>query len=135
MYKEKSHFKTFLTGAFIGAAAGAVAALLYTPKSGEKLRKELKKKGGKIKDNLDNALKTSQDIACNYREKLEHLATVADKVVHEVADEVGDKVADKKVDLEKVVEKVSMATKKIKKGKTSPTPDRAKKKMHFFKGI
>ena len=67
---KRSSFKSFLSGAFVGAAAGATVALLYSPKSGKKLRDDLKKKGEKAKKKLEKALETSQEIADNCREKI-----------------------------------------------------------------
>ena len=43
-----SRFSKFIMGAFWGAAVGSIIALLYAPKSGEELRKELQEKTDEI---------------------------------------------------------------------------------------
>ena len=42
--------KGLMIGFVAGAVAGAVVALLYAPKSGKELRRDIKEKAGDIKD-------------------------------------------------------------------------------------
>lgn len=51
---ERSTAGIALTFLFVGLAAGAVAALLLTPKSGRQLRKELRRKYEDARDVLDD---------------------------------------------------------------------------------
>jgi len=44
-----------------GAVAGAVAALLLAPQSGEETRKQLKKTAGKLKDDIGSTVKNGID--------------------------------------------------------------------------
>jgi len=50
-----SKFSKFIMGAFWGAAIGSVIAVLYTPKSGEELRKELQEKSDLILTEVQKA--------------------------------------------------------------------------------
>lgn len=43
-----SRFSKFIMGAFWGAAVGSIITILYAPKSGEELRKELQEKTDEI---------------------------------------------------------------------------------------
>ncbi|HOJ01835.1 MAG TPA: YtxH domain-containing protein [Anaerolineaceae bacterium] len=43
-----SRSSSFVAGALLGAAIGSIVALLYAPKSGEELRKEIQEKTGQI---------------------------------------------------------------------------------------
>jgi gas vesicle protein len=43
-----SKSSNFIAGAFLGAAVGSILALLFAPKSGEELRKDLQEKADQI---------------------------------------------------------------------------------------
>lgn len=58
---KKAHGSSFVKGTIIGALAGAVAGLLFAPKSGKDTRHELAQKLGDIKDDLVGSLQTMSD--------------------------------------------------------------------------
>ncbi len=60
--KSCSAFKYGVIGFFIGAAAGAITALLLTPKTGEELRAEIKKAILEISDKIEEKAKEVKDI-------------------------------------------------------------------------
>jgi gas vesicle protein len=55
-----SKTSNFLAGAFLGAAVGSILALLFTPKSGEELRKELQEKADQIAVEVKKAAEQKQ---------------------------------------------------------------------------
>ena len=78
----------FLLGAFIGASAAAVTALLFAPKSGKELREDLAKEANRYKEQLSEygeiarakgcefaevAKTSTQDIRINLQEQASHL--------------------------------------------------------------
>ena len=78
----------FLLGAFIGASAAAVTALLFAPKSGKELREDLAKEAARYKEQLSEygeiaraksvefaevAKTSTQDIRINLQEQAGHL--------------------------------------------------------------
>jgi gas vesicle protein len=67
----------FAAGALIGAAVGAVAALLYAPKSGKETRDDLKKKAKDMKDQAqveaDKAMKKANDVKDDVAAKADRL--------------------------------------------------------------
>jgi len=46
----------FLTGLLLGATLGAVAALLFAPKSGKDLRRSLRDEGEKLRDDAEGVV-------------------------------------------------------------------------------
>ena len=46
----------FLAGFFVGAALGAMAALLFTPKTGKEMRDTLSEEGRRLRDKTDQAV-------------------------------------------------------------------------------
>ncbi len=49
-------FFAFLIGAFIGALIGAVLALLFTPRSGEELRQQVRSRVEQIAEDIRSAV-------------------------------------------------------------------------------
>ncbi len=49
-------FFAFLMGAFIGALIGAVLALLFTPRSGEELRQQVRSRVEQIAEDIRSAV-------------------------------------------------------------------------------
>jgi gas vesicle protein len=50
----------FLKGLFIGGIAGALASLLYAPKSGDELRGDIRKKATELQDDAETKFKHFQ---------------------------------------------------------------------------
>ncbi|NOU48541.1 MAG: YtxH domain-containing protein [Bacteroidales bacterium] len=68
MNTSKSNIKTFLTGLLVGAAAGAIAGILFAPDKGSETRRKFAEKAKKFKDDLPDqieALKTAIDQKLN----------------------------------------------------------------------
>lgn len=61
--EEKGMGKGLLIGSLIGAAVGSLIALLYTPKSGKELRKNIKTKSQDIIENADRYIVKTKDKA------------------------------------------------------------------------
>ena len=61
--KEKGMGKGLLIGSLIGVAVGSIVALLYTPKSGKELRKNIKTKSQDIIENADRYIVKIKDKA------------------------------------------------------------------------
>ncbi|MHB8807410.1 MAG: YtxH domain-containing protein [Anaerolineaceae bacterium] len=55
-----SKSSNFIAGAFIGAAIGSILGLLFAPKSGEELRKDLQEKANQITIEVKNAAAQKQ---------------------------------------------------------------------------
>ncbi|MBE9463605.1 YtxH domain-containing protein [Dyadobacter subterraneus] len=88
--REDSDSAGFATGLFIGAAIGALAALLYAPKSGEETRQQLKDLADEQKDNLKNQWDRTKEAAAEVvntaKEKVDSIAQRASTSVDEYAD-------------------------------------------------
>lgn len=54
MAYENNQNMDFLKGLFIGGIAGALASLLYAPKSGDELREDIRKKASDIQDDAES---------------------------------------------------------------------------------
>ena len=88
----------FLTGLVLGAAVGAVAALLFAPASGEETRRLVRKRARAIEKKAASAWVAERDAARHairrrrkqLREKLEAAASRADEVLGDVKDRLGD---------------------------------------------
>ena len=91
--------KGLFIGFLVGGIAGAVAALLYAPKSGKELRGDIKRKTGEIKDDVSEYLRSAgsrttemvnrgkhrtEEMVASTREKAEHLMDDAEKVLTDI---------------------------------------------------
>lgn len=80
----KTGSRDFITGAIIGAVAGAAAALLFTPRSGKELRTSINEQTVSILEKTDEvkekAVSKSSELATAAKEKASSLAqTVSDQ--------------------------------------------------------
>lgn len=66
----------FLAGFFVGAALGAMAALIFTPKSGKEMRETLTEEGKRLRDRTEGAVAGLRERGEQYIEKARE--TVAD---------------------------------------------------------
>lgn len=77
MDKEKKSSKGFALGLLTGAVTGALFALLYTPKSGKELRKDIGKKKDELIDEaekyIDKAKSKASGIIDGGKKKAEEL--------------------------------------------------------------
>jgi gas vesicle protein len=87
----------------LGVAAGAAAALIYAPQTGEKTRKQLKSNlqdaTGYIKDTSDDltrhatrVYKNTKDVAGDVASKVSAVASNVGSAASNIADKVGDLV-------------------------------------------
>jgi gas vesicle protein len=63
-HRDENQFGTALTFLVIGIGAGAIAALLLAPKSGEQLRRDIRRR-------YEDARETIEDLAEDAKEKME----------------------------------------------------------------
>ncbi len=76
-------FGSFLSGLIVGAAAGAIVALLYAPEKGEVLRKELKIKIDELEDEL-------VDLQSKLKEKSGKVKEEVKKRISEIEEKIAD---------------------------------------------
>jgi gas vesicle protein len=83
--------KGLFFGFLLGAAAGAITALLYAPKSGKELRQELNARYGGIYDDAESAVSSAvnqgkskaQEIISGARQQAEVLIKNAEKIMND----------------------------------------------------
>ena len=77
---EKSN-KKFVFGAMIGAAAGALAGVLFAPKSGKETRKVIADKAGEIAEKSKDLAKKGEELARKEGHEIKELTEkVTDKL-------------------------------------------------------
>lgn len=85
---ERDSFSSFLIGFIAGGIAGAIATVLYAPKSGEETRNALKDKKEEILDKanltVDEAYKQAEIAAKDARDRFEALASTTKSRAEEV---------------------------------------------------
>jgi gas vesicle protein len=116
MNEAKGRGKGLLVGIFSGAAVGSIVALLYAPKSGKKLREDIKTKSQDIIDDTDKyfsdvkekATKLVKDIKKKFEllvgdteENIDTLIDESDLILNQSKDKVGSYVRNGKVKLGK----------------------------------
>jgi gas vesicle protein len=70
----------FLKGLLIGSVGGALAGLLLAPKSGKKLRSELKEKGSDVlEDTREFCQEAQKKACCAFEDTVDRLADVCEK--------------------------------------------------------
>ena len=103
---EDSNGGGFVTGLFVGAVVGAVAALLFAPESGETTRQQLKDLAEQQKDNLKNQWDHAKEkVVSTAREGVDSLAQKASSSVDMFADKAVDKVIQIADDAKETVDK------------------------------
>jgi gas vesicle protein len=91
--KTKVHF---FKGLLIGGALGALAGILFAPKSGKEMRSDIKKKGNKIvKDGKEiyvDASTKAKEIFGEVKHQAKELKREAEDAGEKIADEVHEKI-------------------------------------------
>jgi gas vesicle protein len=87
--QEKSQVH-FFKGLLIGGALGALAGVLFAPKSGKKLRSDIKEKGREILNGGKEIYADASTKAKDIFEEVKHQA----KDLKEEAEDTGEKIAD-----------------------------------------
>ena len=107
--REESEGAGFATGLLLGVAIGAIAALLYAPKSGEEIRQEIKDLADQQKDNLknqwDRTKEKASEVVNTAREKVDSVAQQASASVDSYAEKAVDKVIQVADEAKSTVEK------------------------------
>ena len=78
---DRSTVSTAITFLFIGLGMGALAALLFAPKSGRQMRKLLRRKYQDAVEQADELLERGSEFAHTDREKVKPFAEAAAKHV------------------------------------------------------
>lgn len=81
---ESSHRGAFFFGLILGAAGGALSALLMTPKSGPEIREQIMGQTGPVQDRLSSATSSVRERTADVQDRL----TTATSGVRERADDV-----------------------------------------------
>jgi gas vesicle protein len=81
---DSSHRGAFVFGLILGAASGALAALLMTPKSGQEIREQIKGQTSPVQERLSSATSGMRDRTSGMQDRL----TTATSGVRERADGV-----------------------------------------------
>jgi len=94
--EQESDGAGFVTGLLLGAAIGAIGAILYAPKSGEETRQDIKDLADQKKDSLKNQWNETKEKAVGFvddvREKVDYAANRVSNSVDAYADKAVDKV-------------------------------------------
>lgn len=107
--REDSDGAGFATGLIVGAAIGAVAAILFAPKSGEETRQHLKDLADQQKDNLKNQWDLAKEkVVTTAKEGVNSLVQKASTSVDTYADKAVDKVIQVADDAKEKVDKFRM---------------------------
>jgi gas vesicle protein len=96
MEEQEGTKVSFFKGLLIGGALGALAGILFAPKSGKELRSDIKKKGNKIiKDGQEiyaDASTKAKEIFVEVRDKAKELKKEAEDTGEKISEEVHEKM-------------------------------------------
>ena len=96
MEEQEKTKVNFFKGLFIGGALGALAGILFAPKSGKDLRSDIKDKGNKIlndgKEIYADASTKAKEIFVEVRDKAKELKKEAEGTGEKIAGEVQEKI-------------------------------------------
>lgn len=101
-WKDQYRIEGFLVGLLVGAASAALASLLFAPKAGKELRKDIENTTNKAWDQASDYLDTAKDKG------------------HEVVEDVSEKASSYFNVASDEVDKAAKKTKGFFKKKTSP---------------
>ena len=108
MSQENGYVKGFFIGLLAGGAIGAIVALLYAPKSGKELQKDIKNKTDeyydetekfisdakvKAKDMMNEGKKRWEQLIANAKSKSEELLKNAERIFTEAKSKTGSIVS------------------------------------------
>jgi len=95
---RNEHTEGLITGLLLGAAIGACAAILFTPKSGKALRGKIKDFAGSQTDNFNKSWEQAKDTAGkaagDARNAIESAAEDAESKIKDLAGKSGDEIED-----------------------------------------
>jgi gas vesicle protein len=114
--EEKGMGKGLLIGVFAGAAVGSIFALLYAPKSGKKLREDIKTKSQDLIEDADQYIsgvkekafqlikdvkKKSEFLVSDAEEKVDALMYESEKNFNDAKNKVGNYIQSAKIKIDK----------------------------------
>lgn len=126
MSKESNLSKGLLIGFLTGGIVGAALALLYAPKSGKELRKDIKDRADEWMDETEKFLETAkvkaenalnegkkkgEQLIADAKVKADDILKDAEKIFSQVKDKAGDAVAQGKETLTSEAGRVKSAVK------------------------
>ncbi len=126
IHEKKGMGKGILMGILTGAAAGSIIALLYAPKSGEKLREDIKTKSQDFIDDFGKYISNAKKDASQFikgvkkkskilvedsENKVEALLDETEKILSDAKEKVEDYAQAGRVNLEKQSERFKSAIK------------------------
>ncbi len=104
-YKDEGY--SFLTGLMIGGAVAATFALLYAPKSGKKLRKDIRKKSSNLLNEAESKYKDLQDLADDVISDTEKRLNRTRKNAESAIDDIVKRMKDVRSSVEDKVSSIS----------------------------
>jgi gas vesicle protein len=81
MSSEKDKLTGFVTGLLVGGVIGGVLAILFTPVSGRKMRKNISRTTDNIIDNVSDILGTGKELIKDSKKKTTSIIEDAKKIV------------------------------------------------------
>ena len=129
MLDDKRKSKYFIGGMLAGSIIGSLAGVLFAPKSGKELRRDISDKGTRILDDtndlIENAGKKAAGILSDARKKAEEIIEGSKKKFESITHGAEDLVKQEKDKVEKEVSKIRSA---VRSGNDELLEDR--NKMH-----
>ena len=107
MVENESGRGGFLRGFFIGSALGAIAGLLFAPKSGKELRSDIKKKGSEV-------LEEAKGLYSEAQLKAKAILDEAQRRAEELKKEANLQLAEARLKAKEVIEEAKAGAKKVK---------------------
>ena len=93
MAKEKKSFRSFAAGMLTGGIIGSVLAVLYTPKSGKAVRRDISHKKDELKYNAEKYIENAKEKMTEYvyegKEKAEQIMEDAKMKANNLVKETG----------------------------------------------
>lgn len=126
MEEKKSLSKGLLIGVVAGASVGAITALLFAPKSGKRLREDIRIKSQNIIEDADNYIssakqkvsrfihdvkKKSEQLVIDAEEKVDALLDESDQLISDTKEKVSINVNAGKANIEKETNRLKSALK------------------------
>lgn len=107
--------KNVATGTIIGTTLGAIAGLLFAPKSGKEMREDITIKSKEVADNLKDTMGEKIEEAKDFKnkvtldlkekkEKIENKTELVSKELEEGISEIGEVIEDTVKDIKKDIE-------------------------------
>lgn len=113
MFKEEKKSKSFLGGLITGGLLGGLAGILFAPKSGKKLRRDISEKSNELLDDtvhlIENTKKKSSKVISDAKEKAEDLLEDVKKKIDMISNSAENLISQGKEKMEKNVHNFNYA--------------------------